>query len=93
MENNEHSFTFTVSDSNTKRCGKNINDNLLVDTGATSHIINDRSKFIAFDRNFDPSSHVIELADGSNVVTGKGDAKGKIYDVNGNSRDVILKCY
>ena len=45
---------------------------LLVDAGVTSHIINDKSKFIAFDGNFDLSSHVIELADGSkaNVVTG-----------------------
>jgi hypothetical protein len=38
--------------------GKSINtvySNLLVDTGpgATSHIINDKSKFIAFDGNFD----------------------------------------
>lgn len=75
-KNNEHSFAFVVSDNDT-RFGKNINNNLLVDTGATSHIINDKSKFVAFDRNFDPNSHVIELADGSkaNVVTGKGVAK------------------
>jgi predicted aspartyl protease len=75
--------------------GKSINtvySNLLVDTGATSHIINDKSKFIAFDGNFDSSSHVIELADGrkANVVTGKGVAKVKLYDVNGSSHDIIL---
>ncbi|CAB4040864.1 Hypothetical predicted protein, partial [Paramuricea clavata] len=37
----------------------------------TSHIINDKSKFIAFDGNFDLSFHGIELADSSkaNVLT------------------------
>ena len=91
----EHSFTFTLSDNNSEHLGKSINtvySNLLVDTGATSHIINDKSKFIAFDGNFDSSSHVIELADGSkaNVVTGKGVAKVKHYNVNGSSHDIIL---
>ena len=45
-----------------------------------------------FDKEFNPSAHVIELADGSkaNVVLGKGNAKVKLYDVNGNARDVML---
>ncbi|CAB4012036.1 Hypothetical predicted protein, partial [Paramuricea clavata] len=68
------------------------NSSLLVDTGATSNIINDKSKFVDFDKEFNPSAHVIELADGSkaNVVLGKGNAKVKLYDVNGNARDVML---
>ncbi|CAB4019984.1 myosin heavy fast skeletal muscle, partial [Paramuricea clavata] len=68
------------------------NSSLLVDTGATSHIINDKSKFVDFDKEFNPSAHVIELADGSkaNVVLGKGNAKVKLYDVNGNAREVML---
>ena len=70
---NEHAFTFTVSDNNVERLGKTFRKNLLVDTGVTSHIITDKSKFVAFDKNFNASGHVIELADGSkaNVVTGK----------------------
>ena len=89
-EDNEHTFAFKVSDSSD--CGKSLNDNLLVDTGATSHIVNDRSKFISFDNAFDPSAHVIELADGSKakVVSRKGVAKIKLHDVNGNARDLIL---
>ena len=61
-------------------------------TGATSHIINDSSKFINFDNNFDPSTHFMELADGSksNVVLGRGNAKVKLYDVRGNLHDVML---
>lgn len=43
-DNNGHSFTFTLKDSNDRR--NMDNENLLVDTGATSHIINDSSKFI-----------------------------------------------
>ena len=63
-----------------------------MDTGATSHIVNDSSKFINFDDNFDPNIHFMELADGSksNVVVGKGNAKVKLYDVKGNLHDVML---
>ena len=89
-EDNEHTFTFKVSDGSD--CGKSINNNLLVYTGATSHIVNDRSKFISFDNALDPSAHVIELADGSKakVVSGKGVAKIKQHDVNGSPHDLIL---
>ncbi|KAF2358480.1 Reverse transcriptase RNA-dependent DNA polymerase [Trinorchestia longiramus] len=48
--------------------------NLLVDCGATAHIICDKSKFVSLDKNFDPSKHFIELADGSrmnNIVDAK----------------------
>ena len=88
-----HSFAFTVSD---HAClsierGKVI-PNLLLDTRATSHIINDKTKFLDFDQKFNPSTHFIGLADGSraNVVLGKGNAKVKLYDVNGNLQDVVL---
>ena len=52
--------------------------NLLVDCGATTHIINDESKFLFFEKNFNPNDHYIELADGSrtnNVAMKKGTAK------------------
>ncbi|CAB4034762.1 Hypothetical predicted protein [Paramuricea clavata] len=60
IENNGHMFTFKVSD-----CGTSFSNNFLVDTGATSHIVNDISKFICFDEDFDANAHIIELADGS----------------------------
>ena len=64
----------------------------MVDTGATNHIITDRSKFVSFDDNFDTNTHIIELADESktSVVLGKGDAKVKLFDVKGNLHDVML---
>ena len=68
-------------------------NNLLVDCGATSHIIRDSSKFIEFDSDFNPSNHYIELADGSRtngVAHGRGIAKVLLYDVNGIPQKVIL---
>ncbi|XP_068227917.1 uncharacterized protein [Palaemon carinicauda] len=39
--------------------------NVLVDCGATTHIITDKSKFKCFDEDFDESKHMVELADGA----------------------------
>lgn len=38
---------------------------LLVDCGATTHIVCERSHFESFDNDFDCSDHSVELADGS----------------------------
>ena len=76
----EHTFAIVFKDTNEKSGIDNSNSSLLVDTGATSHIINDKSKFLDFDQEFNPSAHVIELANGSkaNVVLGKENAKVKL---------------
>ena len=42
-----------------------MNKSLLVDAGATSHIVADKEKFISFDDALNTKSHTIELADGS----------------------------
>ena len=42
-------------------------NSLFVDTGATAHVISDKSKFCSFDSSFIPDKHSIELADGSRV--------------------------
>ena len=70
------------------------NDNLLVDCGATVHILNDESKFLNFEENFDSNNHVIELADGtrsSGIVKGRGTAQVNICDATGNMRTISLK--
>lgn len=67
--------------------------NVLVDCGATSHIITDKSKFKCFDEDFDESKHMVELADGArckNIVKGKGKAKIVLYDTNGIKQNVVL---
>lgn len=68
-------------------------NSLLVDCGATAHMINDRSKFIEFDEKFNASEHFIELADGTRtagLVAGKGVALYQIHDYDGNQREITL---
>ena len=90
-EGEKHEFTFHLRDQKDGVRGKNTS-NLLLDTGATSHIIVDRKDFISFDENYNVDNHIIELADGSrtNVVQGKENAKVNLCDVNGNVQDIIL---
>ena len=67
---------------------------LLVDTGATTHIINDETKFRSFDDSFQPNKHFIELADGSQVsglAKGRGDAVVSLVDRSGRVHDAVLK--
>ena len=76
-----HSFAFKVNASNTNRLSHISSDSLLVDCGATTHIVTNKSKFVKFDENFEPVSHTIELADGSRtsgVASGRGVAGVKL---------------
>ena len=89
----QDSFAFKSNVLNKSDVNSN-SDNLLVDCGATVHIINDKSKFIKFDDNFDAENHTIELADGTRttgIVTGKGNAKIDICDSDGNIHNVVLE--
>ena len=65
---------------------------LLLDSGATSHIVVDRRNFVSFDENFKADNHFIALAEGSraNVVLGKGNTRFQLHDVNGNPHEVTL---
>ena len=66
---------------------------MLVDCGATSHIVNDESMFLKFDDGFDADKHVIELADGTRctgVVKGKGVATMFLTSSNGVQHEIML---
>ena len=66
---------------------------LLVDTGASSHILCSDTYFIDLDQNFEPAATFLELADGSkhsNLIQGRGTASIPLYDVTGQQRKVIL---
>jgi len=70
-----HTFLFSATD---KSEDKSWVDALLVDCGATNHVINDESKFVCFNNHFDPDKHFIELADGTksnNVALKKGNVQ------------------
>ena len=90
-DKDNHNFAFKVS---TVQRDSFKSDTLLVDCGATTHIVTEKSKFTEFDEKFKPTEHVIELADGSRqhgVAKGRGEASLKIYDVNDKLQDVVLK--
>ena len=58
--------------------------NFMVDTGATSHIVNDKRHFTQLNPGFDASRHTIELADGTRkrgVAKEKGSASISLTDL------------
>ena len=75
-------------------CTATEEDLLLVDCGATSHIVPDPNAFINRDKNFNSHSHIIELTDASKkqgLATMRGDAAVFIKDTKNQSIKVILK--
>ena len=78
------SFVFEIND----RPQRTIESKkIMVDTGATSHIIKDIERFKNFDDSFQPDNHFIEPADSTkmNGVTLKwGDAEICLVNANGN---------
>ena len=93
---NFHSFAFRVrmsSSNNDEHCDT-VSKNILVDCGATSHIVSDVDKFINFDKSFDPTAHFIELADNSRssgAVKARGEASVSICDNEGKEHNILLK--
>lgn len=67
---------------------------LMVDTGATSHIINDITKFKKFNDRFQGSRHSVELADGSRstgIAERRGDAEVCLIDSRGRRHSATLR--
>ena len=86
----EHSYFFMV-DNETKR--ELSSPKLLVDSGATVHILNDKKHFESFDEHFCHKNHIIELADGAKIegnAQGQGTATLKLIDSTGCPRKVTL---
>ena len=98
---NSHSFAFKTENKCLSEFTDNISNNIdvsascmLVDCGATSHILSDKDKFDNFDNNFNSKNHIIELADGSKTsggVLGKGVASVSLHDNKGISHKVKLE--
>ena len=88
LQSNFHSFVLGAFDDEVSP-----NKSILVDSGASTHIVTDTSKFVSFQLNFQPEEHTIELADGS--VESFAEKKGTILvhfrDGNGNIRDIYLE--
>ncbi|XP_067930528.1 uncharacterized protein [Watersipora subatra] len=86
-------FVVNASEAHNGAPGNTPSRKLLVDTGATTHIVNSPDRFIAYDSTFAPKEHTIEVADGrrsNQLVTACGDAEFMITDATGKSQTVIL---
>ena len=102
-QNRDHTKKAISSDYQTFACKfnegdkpflKTSNENLLVDCGATAHIVNTDENFLEDDPIFNPAEHYIELADGSrkNIVAIKrGTALVSLRAQNGELHDVRLE--
>lgn len=67
---------------------------LMVDCGATSHIITEKARFTRFDESFNPALHYMELADGTrmnNVALKRGEAEVFLQDGEGKTVKTILR--
>ena len=82
-----HHFAFKINDEDVTIKGSA--HTFLVDCGATTHIVNDRSCFIDTDPTFKSSDHYIELADGT-TVNGIAKEKGTIMTQFRTSDNVFV---
>jgi len=64
--NTTYAFTVNVSDQCNIATQYKSQDGqlLMVDWGATSHLVNSENYFISFDKTFKPENHYIKIADG-----------------------------
>lgn len=95
-EASSRAYAFRVSDGDVAiRPGRSINEKgLMVDSGATSHIVTDITKFKKFDDDFKPQTHCVELADGTRctgVAERKGDAEFCLIDSRGQRHTSTLR--
>ena len=94
-----HSFVFThvetdLKDKVSDKGEAKKEDDAVVDSGASSHSLNDESKFIEFDEDFKPQTHTVELADGtviSSIAEKQGTARINIKNENGELCTAILE--
>lgn len=88
-------YAFKLTCHSRQRASHNVKmKGIMIDGGATSHILNDKKKFIDFDDTFKPSSHSVELADGSRctgMAQQRGTALISLQDSTGRQHRVKLK--
>ena len=73
----KNNFVFKVSVSKTDALDNIEHNNVLIDCGATTHVICDCEEIIRIKGNFDSKNHIIELADcfrQRNVIIARRDA-------------------
>lgn len=89
----DHSFTFML-DHVTQHTSRSLPQSLLIDSGASTHILTDKNLFKSFKKDFGVERHVIELANGekiNSVIEGCGDAIVFVHDSGRTPRAITLK--
>ena len=87
----EHYFSFQVGINSDYVASADCK--MLVDCGASTHMLPDEEAFVEFESKFDPSKHVIKFADGQrevNLAQGKCKALVSMTDKQGNVHKVML---
>ena len=92
IDDEDHCFMAKTS---SERPSANVKKKgIMVDAGATSHIVNDITKFKSFDSSFQPDTHSIELADGtkcSGMAQRRGTALIYLLDTDGRQHRAQLQ--
>ena len=68
-------------------------NNVLIDSGAASHVFKTKTVFTQWDNNFDPRSVALVMADGTicSNIRGKGTVKIHLTDSSATQHQIILK--
>lgn len=92
---NDQDHLFKAEHSECGRPPENVKmKGIMVDAGATSHIVSDIRKFKSFDSSFQPETHSVELADGtkcSGMAQRRGTAVIYILDDTGRQHRAQLR--
>ena len=70
-----------------------VNNDFLVDTGASVHVISNIKYFTNLHKNSNSETSFLEMADGTkscNIIVGKGTAKIPIIDIKGEESHIVL---
>lgn len=93
-DNGDEDHCFMAKQTKSERPSANVKKKgIMVDAGATSHIVNDIAKFKSFDNTFQPDTHSIELADGtkcSGMAQRRGTALIYLLDNDGHQQRAQL---
>lgn len=91
----DRDFCFKAKNTNNETPSVNVKKKgIMVDAGATSHIVTDITKFKSFDDTFQPDTHSIELADGtkcSGMAQRRGTALIYLLDNDGREQRAQLR--
>ncbi|CAL4064652.1 unnamed protein product [Meganyctiphanes norvegica] len=93
VEEESYDFGFMAAHVKSEKGAPAYTNSLLVDSGASAHIVNDYDKFVTWESDFNPASHSIELADGTKsagMVKGRGNAQVRVKATDGECYEIML---